>query len=177
MSARTKRFGTSPLDNGMNGAASAAHAISSQKARRSSHNDCAIAARTLASLHRERSRSNAPTGGFKEMVKQERVIAFICGISLAYVGFASAQRIVSNVQDYLGPRFRVPSRTRPHSTWRRLVPAPRIRFVIGIRSPLMPADSITRRSRRGNSRVRRTAGPDASKSRDGDRPHCDVRQR
>jgi len=35
----------------MNGAASAAQAISSQKARRSSHNDCAIAARTLASLH------------------------------------------------------------------------------------------------------------------------------
>jgi len=39
------------------------------------------------------------------MVKQERVIAFICGISLAFVGFASAQRIVNDVQDYLGPRF------------------------------------------------------------------------
>ena len=39
------------------------------------------------------------------MVKQERVIAFICGILLAYCWFRSAQRIVNDVQDYLGPRF------------------------------------------------------------------------
>src|SRR4029077_19003355 len=39
------------------------------------------------------------------MVKQERVIAFICGISLAFVGLASAQRTVNDVRDYLGPRF------------------------------------------------------------------------
>ena len=39
------------------------------------------------------------------MVKQERFIAFICGISLAFVGSASAQRTVNDVQDYLGPRF------------------------------------------------------------------------
>ena len=39
------------------------------------------------------------------MLKQERFIAFICGISLAFVGSASAQRTVNDVQDYLGPRF------------------------------------------------------------------------
>ena len=39
------------------------------------------------------------------MLKQERFIAFICGILLAFVGSARAQRIVNDVQDYLGPRF------------------------------------------------------------------------
>src|SRR6267154_2031342 len=39
------------------------------------------------------------------MLKQARFIAFICGISLAFVGSASAQRTVNDVQDYLGPRF------------------------------------------------------------------------
>jgi cytidylate kinase len=40
----------------MNRAASAAQAISSQKARRSSHNDCAIAARTLAFIKNQHAR-------------------------------------------------------------------------------------------------------------------------
>src|SRR6266513_5453547 len=39
------------------------------------------------------------------MLKQERFIAFICGISLAFAGSASAQGTVNDVQDYLGPRF------------------------------------------------------------------------
>ena len=81
------------------------------------------------------------------MVKQERVIAFICGISLAFVGSARAQRTVNDVQDYLGPRFHGTGQNTPSLNLPPHRPAPRIRFVIGIRSPLMPVDSITRRSR------------------------------
>ena len=109
------------------------------------------------------------------MVKQERVIAFICGISLAYVGSPSAQRIVNDVQDYLGPRFHGTEQNAPSLN----LPSPGPRAADSLRhwnqiaidasgldhTPLAP----------GETRVfGEQLGPSASKSRDGDRSHCDV---
>ena len=63
------------------------------------------------------------------MLKQERFIAFICGISLAFVGSASAQGTVNDVQDYLGPRFHGTEQNAPSLN----LPAPGARAADSLR--------------------------------------------